>query len=92
MSLIKYPLTTDKANRFLEKNQYTFLVDCHLAKPDIKKTLEFLFDVKITKVNTSILSRKRRRVGRYVGLLPLYKKVIITLPKDSQINYYSKKE
>lgn len=89
IDLIKYPVVTDKANRLIEKNQYTFLVDPRLTKLNIKKAIEFLFDVKIIKINSSNLAKKKRRVGQFIGVRPRYKKVIIKLAKGNKINLFS---
>jgi len=73
-NIIKYPLITDKATRLLENNQYSFIVDRNSDKITIKNTIEYLFDVKVTKVNSCRLPRKKKRVGKYIGWKPQYKK------------------
>ena len=65
--VVKYPIITDKATRLLENNQYTFVVDRSSDKITIKSAIEYLFNVKVTKVNTCHLPRKQKRVGKYVG-------------------------
>jgi len=55
---IKYPIITEKSTSLFEKNQYTFVVDRNLDKEIIKKTIELLFNVKVTKINTSVLPKK----------------------------------
>ena len=89
IDLIKYPVTTIKTNLLLENNQYTFLVDPKLDKISIKKAIEFLFDVKVIKINSCNLPKKKRRVGQFVGVRPRYKKVIIKLAKDNKIDLFS---
>ena len=59
---IKYPLITDKATRLLENNQYSFIVNPNSDKITIKAAIEYLFDVKVIKVNTCHLPKKKRRV------------------------------
>jgi large subunit ribosomal protein L23 len=59
-NIIKYPLITDKATRLLENNQYSFIVDRNSDKITIKSTIEYLFDVKVIKVNTCRLPRKKK--------------------------------
>lgn len=90
INLIKGPSITSKAVTLLGENRYTFLVDPKLTKPNVKEVIEFLFDVKIVKINSCNLAKKKRRVGRSIGVRPRYKKVIIKLAEGSQINYYSK--
>lgn len=85
---IKYPLVTDKTTRLLDKNQYTFIVDTKLTKDEIKEAIEFLFDVTIIKVNTCNLQRKKRRVGRYMGMTSRYKKAIVKLDEKDSINLF----
>jgi large subunit ribosomal protein L23 len=89
IDLIKYPLVTDKTTRLLNNSQYTFIVDPKISKTEIKKTIEFIFDVKIIKINTSHLPIKRRRVGQFIGTKSHYKKAIIKLSKGYSINLFS---
>ena len=87
--LIKYPIITDKATRILENNQYTFLVDRSSDKTAIKSSIEELFKVKVTKVNTCHLPRKQKRIGKYLGWKPQYKKAIVTLSEGDVINLFT---
>jgi len=86
---IKYPIITDKATRLLENNKYSFIVDRHSDKVTIKATIENLFNVKVIKVNTCHLPRKKKRVGRYIGWKPKYKKAIISLAEGDVINLFA---
>jgi len=87
--VIKYPIITDKATRLLENNQYTFIVARSSDKITIKSAIEYLFDVKVTKVNTCRLPRKQKRVGKYIGWKPQYKKAIVTLSEGDVINLFT---
>ena len=87
--VIKYPIITDKATRLLENNQYSFVVDRYSNKITIKAAIEDLFDVKITKINTCRLPRKQKRVGKYIGWKPQYKKAIVTLAEGDVINLFT---
>jgi large subunit ribosomal protein L23 len=82
--LIRRPLVNEKATRLLEENKYTFEVDPKATKLEVKAAIEQLFDVKVVAVNTHNLPRKKRRVGRFIGFKPQYKRAIVTLaPGDS---------
>lgn len=82
--LIRRPLITEKATRLLEENKYSFEVDPRATKPDIKAAIEDLFDVKVVSVNTFNPPAKQRRVGRFAGHRPQYKRAVVTLaPGDS---------
>ena len=86
---IKYPLITDKATRLLENNQYSFIVNRESNKIIIKATIEYLFDVKVIKVNTCHIPKKKRRVGKYIGQKPHYKKAIVILDQGNTINLFA---
>ena len=87
--VIKYPIITDKATRLLENNQYSVIVDPSSDKITIKAAIEYLFKVTVIKVNTSHLPRKKKRVGKYMGWKPQYKKAIVTLSEGDVINLFT---
>ena len=87
--IIKYPLITDKATRLLENNQYSFIVDRYSNKITIKAAIEDLFNVKVIKINTCRLPRKKKRIGKYIGWKPQYKKAIVTLSEGDIINLFT---
>lgn len=89
VQIIKYPIITDKATRLLENNQYSFVVDRYSDKIEIKEAIENLFDVKVIKINSCRLPRKKKRVGRYIGWKPQYKKAIVTLSEGDVINLFT---
>ena len=87
--IIKSPIITDKTTRLLENNQYSFVVDRYSDKNSIKKAIEYLFNVKVIKLNTCRLPRKKKRVGKYSGWKPQYKKAIVTLSEGDVINLFT---
>lgn len=87
--IIKYPIITDKATRLLENNQYSFIVDRYSNKIRIKSAIESLFNVKVIKVNTCRLPRKKKRVGKYIGWKSQYKKAVVTLASGDVINLFT---
>jgi len=89
IQVIKYPIITDKATRLLENNQYSFIVDRYSDKITIKTAIEYLFNVKVVKVNTCRLPRKKKRVGKYIGWKPQYKKAIVSLQEGDVINLFT---
>lgn len=89
IDLIKYPIITDKATRLLESNQYSFATDYKANKSDIKLAIEYLFQVKVTSVNTYNTPKKTRRIGRFIGNKTRYKRAIITLATGNSINLFS---
>jgi large subunit ribosomal protein L23 len=91
IDLIKYPIITDKATKLLESNQYSFATDVKASKAQIKLAIEYLFQVKVKSVNTHHIPRKQRRMGKFVGNKPNYKRAIITLSPGNSINLFSEK-
>ncbi|MDJ0660518.1 MAG: 50S ribosomal protein L23 [Crocosphaera sp.] len=86
--LVIKPIITEKATLQLEQNKYVFDVLPKATKPEIKAAIESLFDVKVTGVNTIRPPRKKRRVGRFIGHKPLYKRAIVTLEEGDSIQLF----
>jgi len=88
-NIIKYPIITEKTTQLLTNNQYSFIVDPKSDKPTIKAAIEYLFNVKVIKINTAHLPKKKKRVGQYVGWKSHYKKAIVTLSEGDTINLFA---
>jgi large subunit ribosomal protein L23 len=89
LKLLKAPRLTEKTVRQKElSNQVTFLVDPSANKIEIKKAVESLFKVKVLGVNTANVLGKNKRMGRYLGKRPDWKKAIITLKAGDKIEYF----
>ena len=86
--LVLRPIVTEKATLLLEQNKYVFEVILKATKPEIKAAIESLFDVKVTSVNTIRPPRKKRRVGRFLGYKPQYKRAIVTLEAGDSITLF----
>ena len=86
LQLIKYPSLTEKAINLYGDRQYTFIVDRSLTKYQIKFIIEQIFKVTITNVNTCLLPTKKRRVGKFSGNRPLYKKAYVKLKEGDTIS------
>ena len=85
LNLIKYPSLTEKSINLYGDRQYTFIVDRSLTKTQLKYIIEKIFNVTITQVNTCILPSKNRRVGKFIGKRPLYKKAYVKLKEGDTI-------
>jgi len=88
VDLIRCPIVTEKATSLLEDNKYVFEVATKASKPEIKAAIETLFNVKVTKVNTLVPPRKHKRVGKFLGYKPLYKRAIVTLSEGESITLF----
>ena len=82
-SIIKYPILTEKTYQQMQKNIYTFAVDKKATKIEIKKAVEFIFQVKVDSVNTFNVPKKPKRVGRFNGFVAGYKKAIVKISEGS---------
>lgn len=69
MSSIIYPLSTEKSIRMMETgNVLTFIVNKDSKKSEIKKDLEEMFKVRITKITTNIMADGSKKA--YVKISP----------------------
>lgn len=72
--IIKSPYVTEKVTGMIDANNtLEFLVNMRATKPEIKKSLEELYDVEVVSVRTMITSRGD-------------KKAIVKLAKDGSAN------
>lgn len=88
LHLIKKPIITDKSTRLIEENQYSFYVSRQANKLEIKEAIEYIFNVKVKKVNTCHTPIKKKKVGKFIGKKANYKKAIITLKNQDRINLF----
>lgn len=82
--IIIRPVVTEKTMNGMPMKKYTFEVAKDAGKIEIKKAIEELFEVKVSKVNTMHVRGRYRRQGRTGGYTPSWKKAIVTLTDDSK--------
>ena len=83
--IIKKPVLTEKSYADMAEKKYTFEVDVHANKTEIKAAIEEVFEgVKVASVNTMRTQGKIKRQGRTQGRTPEVKKAIVSLKKDSK--------
>ena len=87
-SLIKRPVITEKTTKLMEENKYCFLVDPKANKTQIKQAVEEIFKVKVKAVNTLNVLGKVKRMGKYEGRRPSWKRAIVTLETGSRIQFF----
>ncbi len=87
-SLIKRPVITEKTTKLMEANKYCFIVDPSANKTQIKQAVEEIFKVKVKAVNTFNSLGKVKRMGRYEGRRPSWKRAIVTLESGSRIEFF----
>jgi len=82
--IIRRPVITERSMNDMADRKYTFIVDINANKFQIKQAVEEIFKVKVEKVNTIKMAGKMKRMGRYEGRRPGYKKAIVKLTPDSK--------
>jgi len=68
-TVLLYPLMTEDAVALIERdNKLTFIVNLKANKPEIKRTFEELYEVKVARINTLITPKGLKKA--YVTLTP----------------------
>ena len=83
---ILFPVVTEKSTNLSELNKITFKVPDGANKKNLKKNIEKIFKVNVTKIN--IINKQNRTKltrGKKVKVSG-YKKAIITLKKGQSID------
>lgn len=87
--IILRPLVTEKSTDLrVKEDKYAFEVDLKANKPEIKKAIEELFKVNVVGVHTMIVHGKVKRMGRFEGKRPNWKKAIVSLKKGEKIEFF----
>lgn len=86
--VIVQPLITEASMDALADGKYTFVVDRKATKTEIKQAVQIIFKVAVVKVNTMNYQGKLRRMGRFIGRRPGWKKAIVTLAEGQQIKQF----
>jgi len=80
------PLVTEKSTNLSEQNKIVFKIPSSSNKTSLKKNIEKIFKVNVTKINIiNKKSRKKIKQGKKVKIQG-YKKAIITLKKGQSID------
>ena len=88
--IIKAPIITEQSTKLIEsQNRYTFKVDRKANKVEIKKAIELIFNVKVLSVNTVNVLPKYKKMGKYEGFKPAYKKAFVTVAEGETIDLYT---
>ena len=87
--VIQRPLVTEKSNIGRdESNVVTLAVDPRANKHEIRRAVEELFEVSVVRVRTMRMPRKSRRVGKFTGRKPEWKKAIVKLAEGQTIEFF----
>ncbi len=88
-NVIIRPLVTEKSTDQLERlGAYSFVVARDANKVQIARAVEELFSVKVRDVKTMQYTGKERRLGRFVGRRPAWKKAVVRLREGDSIEIF----
>ncbi len=83
------PWVTEKSSAsYGAHKEYTFVCDLSANKHQIKDAIEALFEVRVTRVRTSVQRSKRKTQGRNVGRRPRWKKAFVMLHEGDTIEIF----
>ncbi|MFC1646467.1 50S ribosomal protein L23 [Candidatus Omnitrophota bacterium] len=83
--IINTLIHTEKGTIDEASGKYLFWVKMRATKHQIKKAVEDMYKVTVTKVNTKIAPGKSKRVRYQLGYTCDWKKATVTLKKDQKI-------
>jgi len=88
-AIIRRPLITEKSTAQKEaSNKLAFEVDRRANKIEIKNAVEKIFKVQVVDVHTINYLGKRKRLGRFAGRKPHWKKAIVTLKPGQKVEFF----
>jgi large subunit ribosomal protein L23 len=87
--IVRRPLITERASQLQEEaNRYVFEVRGDANKIEIRRAIEEIFEVTVTKVNTVSVRGKVKRMGRFQGRRASWKKAIVSVAQGQSIEFF----
>ena len=88
MKVLIAPIVSEKSTRLADANrQFVFRVVKDASKPDVRKAVELMFDVKVEAVQIANVRGKTKRFGASFGKRSDWKKAFVTLAEGHDINF-----
>lgn len=88
VNIVKRPLITEKSTFQSELNRYAFEVDRKATKPQIKRAVEELYDVRVTSVATQNRKGRLRRNKFGYWRSRNMKRAIVKVHPDDKIEWF----
>lgn len=83
------PLLTEKITSLRESgNVVAFIVRRDANRVEVKRAVERALGVKVARVNIINVMGKLKRLGRFAGKRPDWKKAIVTLKEGEKLDLY----
>jgi len=87
--IVLRPIVTEKSSLAKETgNQYVFEVARDANKIEIAKAVERLFKVKVLTVRVMNMEGKKRRLGKFAGKRPDWRKAIVKISPKDKISFF----
>jgi large subunit ribosomal protein L23 len=87
--ILKRPVLTEKSNYQADAlHRYTFEVHPRANKHQVREAVEQIFNVTVVSVNIMGVRGKQRRLGRYLGRTPDWKKAVVTVAPGQSISFF----
>lgn len=88
MKILLAPVVSEKSTRLADANrQFVFKVLPGASKPEIRKAVELMFDVKVSGVQVVNMRGKTKRHGQTEGKRADWKKAYVTLAEGHDIDF-----
>lgn len=88
-NILKRHVATERSTLLREQNnEYVFEVAKDANKFMIREAIEAAFKVKVDRVRTMVVAGKHRRMGRFEGKTPTWKKAIVRLKSGESISIF----
>ena len=88
MKVLLSPIVSEKSTRLADANrQFAFKVQPNASKPEVRKAVELMFDVKVTGVQMANVRGKTKRFGQKEGKRADWKKAYVTLAEGHDIDF-----
>ena len=83
------PVVSEKSYAQIEANNtYSFRIHPDAHKTQVRQAVEELFNVKVLRVNISMVQSKPKRRGFHQGQRPGWKKAIVQLKQGDSIEIF----
>lgn len=88
MNILLAPIVSEKSSRLADASrQFVFKVMKDASKPEVKRAVELMFDVKVDNVQIANMRGKVKAHGRSIGRRSDWKKAYVTLSEGHDIEF-----
>ena len=88
MKVLLAPIVSEKSTRLADAHrQFVFKVLPGASKPEVRRAVELMFDVKVDDVRIANMRGKSKRFGQTLGRRADWKKAYVTLAEGHDIDF-----